>query len=223
MAKNFASAIARTVSLISHDVETLIETLSADFASDYGHFARSNNRDRMEQGLASLVKAKPLHAAIIQAIDAGVKAGALVQGYIGAHNGPYAKQTSENVATFENAMTLANAAFTATLTQCEALQPKTPKTKEEKEKAKTEKAEKASEAIETLINAKIQAGELVRASAVRAYPQEEIDALKLEIETLKAENATLLADMNHLQVEYSHLVTVHTKLTSAKKSKAVTV
>ena len=161
------SALARTVSLISHDVEALCEALSLDFASDFGHFARSNNRDRLEAAIGSLQKAKPLHAAILAAIDAGIKAGGLVQGYIGARTGAYDKQPSANVEAFEFAMIEAGEAFTASLRSAPALQPKTPKTKEEKEKAKDEKAQKALDAGEALITAKIQAGELVRAVDVK--------------------------------------------------------
>lgn len=160
------SALLAIVSLLHGDSAETLAQLSEAFKKDYSHIARANNRDALESAISALKKS-PKDKAIAEAIAAGVAAGALVQGYIGARTGSFASQPDDVRAVFEDAITRASLAFDSSLVGAEVFAPKVEKTKEEKATAKAEKAEKAEKAMNDLITAKIQSGELIRASDVK--------------------------------------------------------
>jgi len=201
------SALLSFISLIHGDKLATIAAASEAFTSDYGHFARANNRDPLNDALKALKKTVK-DKAIAQAINDGYTAGNLPAGYIGATTGKLSAQSDDVQAKYELAVVAASEAFKASLEASEAFAEKVAKTQEEKIKAKEEKAVKANEALENAITARVQAGELVRASDVKPYPQNEIDSLKARIETLQAENETLHAENETLRAA---LATVKSK------------
>lgn len=187
------SALLSFISLIHGDKLATIAAASEAFTSDYGHFARANNRDPLNDALKALKKTAK-DKAIAQAVNDGYTAGNLPAGYIGATTGKLSAQSDDVQAKYELAIVAASEAFKVSLESSEAFADKPVKTQEQKEAAKVEKAAKASEALENAITAKVQAGELVRSADVKPYPQEEIDALKAHIETLSATVETLTAE-----------------------------
>lgn len=206
------NALASFIALIQGNREATLSQAGEAFASDFGHFARANNREPLNMAVKTLGK----HAkdkAIGEAINAGYTAGALVTGYIGAQSGKFADQPDTVKATFEDAITRAALAFNESLQTSEAFAERAPKTAADKATAKAEKDAKQLEAVEALITAKVQAGELVRARDVAPFPQAEMDAMKATIEALQLENAALL-------VEVATLRTVTAKPAKAKALQA---
>lgn len=192
------SALLSFISLIHGDKLATITAACEAFTSDYGHFARANNRDPLNDALKALKKTVK-DKAIAQAINDGYTAGNLPAGYIGATTGKLSAQSDDVQAKYELAIVAASEAFKVSLESSEAFADKPVKTQEEKAKAKEDKAAKASEALENAITAKVQAGELVRSADVKPYPQEEIDALKALVASLQAENEALASENATLQ------------------------
>lgn len=199
------SALLSFISLIHGDKLATIAAASEAFTSDYGHFARANNRDPLNDALKALKKTAK-DKAIAQAINDGYTAGNLPAGYIGATTGKLSAQSDDVQAKYELAIVAASEAFKVSLESSEAFADKPVKTQEQKDAEKTQKAQKASEALENAITAKVQAGELVRASDVKPYPQDEIDSLKARIEALQAENEALHNELAMMQ-EHQELAT----------------
>lgn len=202
----FLSAIGR----VYGDRSATLADLSQGFADAYGQFARGNDRAHLEGALVALKK-DDKGAAIGEATAAGIAAGNLVVGYVGAQSGKFAAQAPEVQSHFDGAVTRALSAFTDSLESSPAFADKLPKTPEEKAKAKADKVDKAA-AVDAVIAAKIQAGELVRSIDVKPFPQGEIDSLKLQVATLTAERNALLAENKAL---------LATKATKAKKPATV--
>ena len=205
------SALCSFISLMHGDRASTIDAATQAFTDDFGHFARANNREPLNVAIAALKKS-PKDKALAQAINEGYKASGLTVGYIGATSGKFAAQPDNVQETFNAAIKAASEAFKLSLEQSEAFAERVAKTTEEKAKAKADKEAKATEATEALITAKVQAGELVRASDVRPFPQEELDCLKALVERLQAEHATLQAEHATLQAEHATLQAEHATL-----------
>ncbi len=159
--------LASIIGLIQRNQAATLSALSEAFGEDYGHFARSNNREPLNRAAGCLAKGK-VDAAIGAAIHAGYKAGALAVGYIGAATGKFKDQPEAVQAGFADAVTRAIAGFTESLTDAGVFADKAPKTDAEKAQAKQDKQDKQTAAIDAAINARIVAGELVRADSVRS-------------------------------------------------------
>jgi hypothetical protein len=210
------SALVSLISLIHGDKIATLSALTEAYASDYGHFARANNRDRLEDAAQVLGKS-PKDKAIAQAMADGHTGGALVDGYIGARTGALSKQSAEIQAHYQGAIDKATDAFADSLEKSGAFDAPVKKTEEEKEKAKAEKAQKAQKAFDDAITAKIQAGELVRSENVRTeLGQSELtDAIVALINAgmLDKENAALIT-------QAIKAATAKTKESTAKTAKA---
>jgi len=141
--------------------------LSTAFATDFGHFARSNNRADIESAILATGKS-PKGKAIALAISEGFKGAGLVSGYIGAKTGKYASQSPEVQQPFEDAIIRGCEAFDASLTTSEAFKDAAVKTAEEKAKAKTDKEEKAAKVKADILNSAVADGTMVRAKDVVA-------------------------------------------------------
>ena len=161
------SALRSVIGVFHRNTSVTIESLSVAFTSDYGHFARANNREPLNRGAESLGKSKA-DKAIAEAITAGLKAGGLSIGYIGIRTGALSKQSPEVIAQYEDAIIKASEAFTASLLAAEAFAPKVEKTKEEKEAAKAKVETAKAKAIQTAIDAKVRSGELFHADSAGA-------------------------------------------------------
>ena len=161
------SALKAVIGVFHRDPSTTLEALSEAFTSDYSQFAKANNREPLNRAGESLNKSKA-DKAIAEAITAGYKAGALVTGYVGAHSGPFAKQSETVQVGYIEAIAKASASFRETLELSGAFVAKASKTDEEKAEAKAKAKAKADEAIAKAINDKIQLGELFHADSVGA-------------------------------------------------------
>lgn len=170
------SALASFVSLMHGDRASTIDAATQAFIDDFAHFARANNREPLNVAIAALKKA-PKDKAIVQAINDAYKASGLTVGYIGAKDGKFSAQPDSVQATFNDAIKVAGEAFKLSLESSVAFADKVAKTQEEKTKAKEERTAKASEALENAITAKVQAGELVRASDVKKLEDFHVSAL----------------------------------------------
>ena len=188
------NALASFIALMHGDRAETISQAAEAFAVDFGHFARANNGEALATAAKALAKG-PKDKALAQAMHDGAKAAGLAVGYVGAHTGPFAKQPDDVRAHYESAITAAVEAFTACLEASEAFAAKAPKTDADKAKAKAEKEAKAQEAQEALITAKVQAGELVRATDIK--PLEAFGALAL----CEALQALTVADPEALRPE----------------------
>ena len=164
------SALFNFIALVHGDRVATLATASEAFALDFGHFARSNNREPLNEAVKGLNKS-PKDKAIGEAIAQGYKAAGLVIGYIGAQSGKFASQPDDVKAAFEAAIVQAVDAFTLSLNTCEAFATVLKKTVAERDAAKAAKADKASEAVAALINEKIKSGELVRSVDVHTVGQ----------------------------------------------------
>jgi hypothetical protein len=163
-------ALASFIALVHGDRVATLAHAGEAFALDFSHFAHSNNRVPLNEAVAALAKG-PKDKAIGEAINAGYVASGLTIGYIGAQSGAFKNQPAETQAMYNEAIDKAVAAFALSLDTCEAFAEKAKKSDAEKATAKAEKEAKALEASEALITAKIQAGELVRATDVKALDQ----------------------------------------------------
>lgn len=170
------SALGSFISLMHGDRASTIDAATQAFTDDFGHFARANNREPLNVAIAALKKA-PKDKAMSQAINEAYKASGLTVGYIGASSGKFSAQSDSVQATFNDAIKVASEAFKQSLEASEAFAEKVAKTTEEKAKAKADKEAKATEATEALITAKVQAGELVRASDVKKLEDFHVSAL----------------------------------------------
>lgn len=201
MAKTI-NALASIITLIHGDRTATIEQLTEAFASDFAHFATSNNRQPLNEAIKALAKS-PKDKAIAEAINEAYQASSLTVGYIGAQTGPFAKQPSDVQERFNSAITRATSCFHDSIDGSEAFAAKVPKTDADKAKAKEAKEAKKLESDNALITAKIQAGELVRADQIRPYPMEEIDGYKLTIETMGIDAQKLQDQINNLTFQLS--------------------
>ena len=192
------NALASLITLLHGSREAILSEAYEAFASDFAHFARANNRIPLNTAVSALTKG-PKDKAIGEAIHAGFIGGGLVVGYIGAASGKFSEQPDDVKGKFEAAIVSATLAFNESLSTCEAFEAKAPKSDADQAKAKADKANKKAKADNALITAKIQAGELVLASEIRAFPQEEIDALKAHIADLQASNIALAFEVQTLQ------------------------
>jgi hypothetical protein len=230
-----SNALASFISLIHGDRATTLDAAVVAFTADYGHFARSNNREPLNAAVKALKKA-PKDKAISEAISDAYKAGALVNGYIGAQSGPFKAQPDDIRAMFDGAIANAATAFLHSLESSEAFADKVEKTMEEKAKAKADKADKATAAADALITAKVQAGELVRASDVMTLDQHSSLALCEALERMHASAplsdgtmavlrglvgySALLAQLVTVTSERDALVTERDALVTARAPKA---
>lgn len=160
------NALLTTIKVLHRDMGASVDALTAAFESDYGHFARANNREALESAAKALTRSK-IDQAVAQAINAGYKAGGLVTGYVGARTGKFRDQPETVQAEFNSAITKASEGFRESLLQSGAFDAPKTRTDEEKAAAKAAKAEKAEAAVQAAIDAKIVAGELVKASDIK--------------------------------------------------------
>lgn len=161
------SALKSVIGVFHRNSTVTINALFEAFISDYGHFARANNREPLSRAAESLDRSKA-DKAIAAAITEGYKVGGLAVGYVGVRAGALSKQSPEVVERYENAIVKASEAFKASLLASEAFAPKAEKTQAEKEAAKAKTKAAKDEAIQAAINAKVQAGELFHADSVGA-------------------------------------------------------
>lgn len=159
------TALLTIIKVLHKDESASIDALTVAFTEDYGHFARANNRESLEQAAKVLTRSK-IDQAIAHAIHAGYKAGGLAVGYVGARTGKFKDQPENVQQEFNSAIDRACEAFRSSLTESGVFVTKT-RTEEEKTKAKAEKAEKAEAAITAAIDARIVSGELVRSADIR--------------------------------------------------------
>jgi len=200
MASNQLAAI---IGLIHRDQAHTVEALTGAFAEDFGHFARSNNRQPLETAVTMLKKGGN-DAHIASAITAGYKGANLATGYVGAQSGKYKAQPESVTAVFEAAIVQACDAFKASLVESKAFEPAAKKTDAEKLTAKTEKADKAEKVLNDLITAKIQAGELVRASDVVTGAELGQSAIVDMLVTMVRDNTLSPENMQALRDELSN-------------------
>lgn len=160
------SLLSSFIALLHGDRAATLTQAGEAFAGDFGHFARSNNREPLNEAVKTL-KSSPKDKALSEAISQGYKAANLVTGYIGAQSGKWLAQSDDTRAPYEAAIVLAIDAFAAYLEASEAFADKTPKSADDKAKAKEAKADKAKEATNSLITELVKNGELVRAVDVK--------------------------------------------------------
>ena len=201
-----ANKLAGIIALIQGNRATTIESLVEAFETDYGQFARANNRDPLAAAAKSLAKS-PKDKAIAAAMAAAITAGDLKNGYIGARTGPYADQPIVIQKSFDAAIIMAVDAFSESIEASVAFASKVEKTDEEKAVLKADKAEKAAAAGEALITAKIQSGELVRRSDVHTLADAGALQLAEALENIGAKGAlsdtvmAVLSDIIRIQAE----------------------
>lgn len=229
------NALASLISILHKDSAATIEALTEAYTSDFSHFAKHNNDDSLVSAVKSLTKS-PADKAIASAMVEGRKASCLVVGRIGAtgsEKGKFEELPDTVQAKYNTAIDEATAAFKASLVACGAFAEKAPKTEAEKAKAKAEKAEKAEKAVNDLITAKVQAGELVRATDIHTIKDMSSQCLATELASREDLNTVLIGDLRTiggfeglhaaheaLLVEYATLKAEYATLKASKASKA---
>ena len=229
------NALASLISILHKDSAATIEALTEAYTSDFSHFAKHNNDDSLVSAVKSLTKS-PADKAIASAMVEGRKASGLVVGRIGAtgsEKGKFEELPETTQQKYIDAITSASEAFKVSIEASGAFADKAPKTEEEKAKAKAEKAEKAEKAVNDLITAKVQAGELVRASEVHTIKDMSSQCLATELASREDLNTVLIGDLRTiggfeglhaaheaLLAEYATLKADYATLKASKASKA---
>lgn len=203
MAKSI-NALASFITLLHGDRVSTIEAAREAFSSDFGHFARSNNREPLNQAAKALAKSAK-DKALSEAITAGYKASGLAVGYIGAQSGKFASQPDNIREGFEAAIIMASEAFKASLEASKAFAEKIKASEAEKALAKAAKETKQAEAKEALIVALVQSGEIVRTVDVKKITDFGYLAL---LEALEAVTASDITALNSIVSHFQGLATV---------------
>jgi hypothetical protein len=229
------SKLQASIKLLHGDRGATLVTLTEGFREDFGHFARANNREALNQAIGELKKS-PKDRAIADAISEGNRSAGLVEGYIGARTGKFASQPEDVQAKFNDALDRAVEAFQGSLEASDAFADKAAKTDAEKAKAKADKEAKAQANKEALITAMVQSGEIVRAVDIKTLADMSDGALILELidrensldeegtHVVKLGGLAMFDDVSRayetLKAEYETLKAEYETLKTSKKVKA---
>lgn len=188
-------------------------TLAAEaFSADLMHYITANNDQCLTESIGALpmggdkVKGKQYKAlgdAIARAFKAAQSSLPDGRGFVSAGRGGFAAQPADFRAPYLAAHAQAVALFGDVLTESGAFADRTPLSAEEKEAKKAEKEEAqalvVAEKAQALIDAKIDAGELVKRENVRKLadfaPVALIEQLATLTHALSAEDVQALADV----------------------------
>lgn len=188
-------------------------TLAAEaFSADLMHYITANNDQCLTESIGALpmggdkVKGKQYKAlgdAIARAFKAAQASLPDERGFVSAGRGGFAAQPADFRAPYLAAHAQAVALFGEVLTESGAFADRTPLSAEEKEAKKAEKEEAqalvVAEKAQALIDAKVEAGELVKRENVRKLadfaPVALIEQLATLTHALSAEDVQALADV----------------------------
>lgn len=177
------SRLAHFIATINATPEKLAELATVEFAADLMHLVNANNEQPLSEAVATLpmgkskVKGKQnqvIGDAIGQAIKATRDALPGNAGWIGAVNGSFSKASKDARTPYLIAHAAGVECFAAVLAESGEFVSAPKKTDEEKAKAKAEKDAAKAKALEDIISAKVEAGELVRASDVVTLTHEDM-------------------------------------------------
>lgn len=180
MAKNHLVSI---IQVLHKDATATIASLRDAYSIEFGHFAKANNSDPLNDAAKLLGKTKQ-DKAIKDAIAAGHTAANLVNGYIGAASGKFANQPQEVQDVYLSAIDRAVSAFEDSLINSGVFASPAPKSDEEKAKTKQAKQEKAQQAQIAAVQAAIDAGQVVPVSRVSTLTMADLSELELVEELL---------------------------------------